>query len=294
MNEQWDNGMGWVPNLSEVMATCKRLPTPFFSDVGPRGPLPNRMFLWEACRSVTGDLLPPRHQGSVGSCVGFGFAAAVDHLACVEIYNGEAEEFQAAAPEMIYAGSRFEVGHGRLGSGDGSIGAWAAEWLNKWGVIPRGKYDTIDLRKYKESQCRHFGYVGVPDSLEPKAKEHPVKSVAMVRTAGEACTALANGYPIAVCSNQGFDARRDNDGFAAPTQRWAHCMAIVGYQKGKRPGFYIVNSWGTSYHTGPTGAGDPSEAGFWADASVVENMLAQNDSWALSGLNGFPARDLVW
>lgn len=231
MIDTMEFGMGWVQNLPEVMATCQRLPTPYFSDVGPRGPLPKEMFLWEACRHVTGDLLPPRNQGGVGSCVGFGFAAAVDHLACVEIYNGEAEEFQAASPEMIYAGSRNEVGQGRLGGGDGSIGAWAAEWISKWGIIPRGKYDSIDLRKYKESQCRHYGYHGVPDDLEPQAKLHPVKGVAMVRSTNEALTALANGYPISVCSNQGFDPRRDSQGFAAPTRRWAHCMAIVGYQK---------------------------------------------------------------
>ena len=57
---------------------------------------------------------------------------------------------------------------------------------------------------------------------------------------------------------------------------------------------FLLNSWGETAHTGPTGIGDPSPAGFWADAAVLDRMLRQGDSWAFSGIRGFPARKLDW
>jgi len=52
----------------------------------------------------------------------------------------------------------------------------------------------------------------------------------------------------------------------------------------------LLNSWGGLAHSGPSGAGDPSTAGFWADADVVDRMLRQGDSWAFSRVSGFPRR----
>ena len=40
------------------------------------------------------------------------------------------------SPEVIYGGSRVEIGGGRI-RGDGSIGAWAARWVRDYGVVPR-------------------------------------------------------------------------------------------------------------------------------------------------------------
>jgi hypothetical protein len=73
-----------------------------------------------------------------------------------------------------------------------------------------------------------------------------------------------------------------------------NCMAIVGVRGGGRPGAFLLNSWGGSAHRGPVGLGNPSPAGFWADAAVVDRMLKQGDSWAFSGFAGFPARKLDW
>ena len=80
---------------------------------------------------------------------------------------------------------------------------------------------------------------------------------------------------------------RDVDGFCRASGTWAHCMAIVGIRGGSRPGALLLNSWGPNAHTGPRGLGDPSPAGFWADANVVDRMLKQGDSWAFSDVVGF-------
>mgnify|MGYP002136605185 CR=1 FL=1 len=140
----------------------------------------------------------------------------------------------------------------------------------------------------------NHGYVRRAE-LEAEAKKHPVKGIAQVRNAAEAQKALASGYPIAVCSNQGFAMGRDAEGFCRAQGSWAHCMAVVGYQtSGARKGFFILNSWGGSAHTGPIGKGSPSPAGFWAEWSVVDRMLQANDSWAFSDVKGFPARRIDW
>ena len=291
-----DPAFGWVNDPDAVQAVAAELPIPSFADTeafqaGEDGP--EDVFLWDACRKVTGDLLPPRNQGQVGSCVAFGTASAIEHLQCVQIASGSREEYRDLAQEVIYGGSRVEVGGGRI-AGDGSVGAWAARFVSKYGVVARGKYDSIDLSKYDERRCRQYGDAGVPDPLESVAKKHPVKAVTNVKTWAECRSAVRNGYPVAVCSTQGFRMKRDADGFCPPQGSWAHCMAIVGVQGGRRPGAFILNSWGGSAHTGPVGAGDPSPAGFWADANVVDRMLRQGDSWAFSGVNGFPARKLDW
>lgn len=291
-------GQGWVQDDAAVQAILGTLPEGErrFADT-PAGKAvlgPDEdVYLWDYARKATGDRLPPRDQGSVGSCVSFGTAAAIEHLLCVQIVNGGGGEFRPLAQEVIYAGSRVEVGGGRL-RGDGSIGAWAAQFVQQWGVVGRGQVGKYDLSAYSESRCRSWGNSGVPDDLEPVAKESPVKGVALVQSAAEAKKALRQGYPIAVCSDQGFSMTRGSDGFANPQGSWAHCMAIIGYTAGPREGFYILNSWGPDAHRGPTGKGDPGTAGFWADYRVVDRMLSQGDSWAFSDAKGWPARRLDW
>ena len=285
---------GWQENPSEVNAIVKTLDFKRFSDT-PAGRLvfgdePDHVYLWDAVRKVRGDILPPRNQGQVGSCVSFGTASAIEHLLCVQIALGkQRHEYKDLVQEAIYGGSRVEIGGGRI-RGDGSVGAWGAEWVRSRGINSRGVYGSLDLRAYDELRCKEWGRNGVPDAIERIAEDSPVKGVTLVKSASEARKALAQGYPIAVCSNQGFTFERDADGFAKARGTWAHCMAIVGYQMGSRPGFFVLNSWGGETHRGPRGNGDPSPAGFWAEANTVDRMLGQGDSWAFSDAAGFPLR----
>ena len=271
---------GWVKNDDEVKAVRATLATPYFSDTDAGKDenvfgLPESVYLWKAQLKAAGGLLGPYDQNPVGSCVAFGTTYATETSLCVGIAQGDmANEFRSFSREVVYGGSRVQIGKGKI-RGDGSVGAWAASFVNEYGNLPRDRYDGYDLREYSPSTCREFGSRGVPASLLPKTKDYPVSGIAQVRNGAEARKALANGYAIAVCSGI-----------------WQHCMAIDGYQSGKRPAFHIVNSWGGNYHTGPTGAGEPNSAGFWADESTVERMLQAGDSWAFSGVKGFKKQTL--
>lgn len=287
---------GWIDDPVAVQHVQSTLAVPVFATTAANevSDLPDHAYLWEAHRKQFGANPEPKNQGSVGSCVSFGTNTAIRRTMACEIFAGELEEFRDIAEEVTYGGSRIEVGGGRI-RGDGSVGAWAAKFVEQWGVVARAVYGSLDLSRYSESRCRDFGRNGVPSDLEDAARQHPVKTVTQVRNWEEAKRALASGYGIAICSDQGFEMRRDGRGIADPRGSWAHCMALDGYhvEAGREYG-HIENSWGPDAHTGPVGWGDPPTSGFWAESGVIDRMLRQNDSWAFSAVQGFPARSLRW
>src|SRR5262249_5493750 len=98
---------GWIDDSAAVRACSAGLPVASSRDTeafAARYDGPDDVFLWDACRKVTGDLLPPRDQKSVGACVGFGTASAIEHLLCVQIAMGSSEEYRDLAQEVIYGG----------------------------------------------------------------------------------------------------------------------------------------------------------------------------------------------
>lgn len=287
---------GWINDHEAVESIIKLQPFASFGDTPANDipVLPTHVFLWESARKITGNLLPSRSQGRIGSCVSFGTARAIEYTMLAEISQGDPESYKTLVEEVIYGGSRVEIGRKRI-RGDGSIGAWAAEFVKQFGVVARGVHGKYDLTTYSESTCRTFGDEGVPVELETIARFHPVKTITKVSSWDEAKKALAQGYGISVCSNQGFSKKRDDNGVAAAQGSWSHCMCLAGYivlPSGEEYGRFD-NSWGPNYTTGPVGWGDPGPEGFWASSIVTHKMLAYNDSWAFSTVSGFPLR-LDW
>lgn len=297
-------GTGWVSDPEVVKDFRATLATPDFSDTpagrAVMGDLPTHVYLWQSIRNVTGKDPPIFNQGQVGSCVSFGTSRAYEASLAVQITLGDRFAWTPLAEEVVYGGSRVEVGGGRL-NGDGSFGAWGAAWVQRWGGLPRGTYTvggkTYDLRAYSESRCRDWGRRGVPDELEPEAKKFPAGDVAQVKSWADAKKALSQGYGVQVCSDQGFAMIRDKNGVAKASGSWAHCMCLDGYHvdedTGKEYG-HIQNSWGANAHTGPVGWGSPPTSGFWAESAVVHRMLATGDSWVIAAVKGFPARKIDW
>lgn len=290
---------GWVDDQEAVESIVAQLPFKSFSETPAAAvsleAIPKRVALWEIAAKVLGKPLPFRNQGDIGSCVSFGTASAVEATMLCEIYLGQLEEYKDVVQEAIYGGSRVEVGKGKLGRGDGSVGAWAAQWVRQWGILPREIVDGYNLTTYNIPLCREWGAKGVPAVLETESKKHPVLETTPVTTWEQAKKCLAQGYGISICSNQGFSTTRNSDGVAAPRGTWAHCMCLLGYKTiGKNEYGWIKNSWG-QYCAGPIADGDPTNDGFWADANVIDrNILRLGDSFAFSGVKGFVARNIDW
>ena len=294
---------GWVHEPAIVEEVCKSDGMVAWGDTPASAlsfdDIPEYFSGAEIAEKVLGKKLPDYNQLTVGSCVGFGTTKAVEYLSLAEIHLlKDKEEFKTLAQEVTYALSRVEIGGGRI-VGDGSIGAWAAKAVKDYGVVARDKYGDLDLTKYNTDLCRKLGKVGMSKEMETIARKHPVRSYTKITNWKDACVALAQGFFILVCSDRGFKSTRDEFGFAAPSGSWGHCMCISGYQKKTannklRNGLLIDNSWGSDWIKGPKSTIPMNDGAFWADADVVDRMLAAGDSFALSSFAGFPKRQIDW
>ena len=297
---------GWKPMPAEVDRFLATLPRPTFGDAAPHlkgvGDGVN-VFLWEAERQVLGKLLPA-HEQLIGSCVSHGWGRGAQDLMLSQIaFHATPEGWQGeVATEPIYAGSRVEIGKGQLGNEDGSLGAWAADWVSKYGILLRKKYGTVDLTTLDEQRAKSWGArgKGVPNELEPEAKLHPIKQVALCESFEDARDAIANGYPVPVCSMQGFTTTRDSNGFCKAQGQWAHCMLFrgCGVAKGNKPFLVCQQSWGESPN-GPNmitlengNTVELPQGCFGVVAASADKMLKQKDSFAISGFVGFPRQDI--
>jgi hypothetical protein len=259
--------------------------------------------LWKFLDKVLGRPMLP-HEQQIGDCVSHGYGLGVDILTATQIVKRQSPQkwVAEAATEIIYGGGRVEIASKRYGKnwfGDGMTGTVAAEFVKTYGILLRQQYlSSWDFTTYDGSLARKLGSVGVPDELEPLCRIHPVGCVTLVRSWDEARDCIYNGYPIALCSSQGFNTRRgrDRDGFLPPSRNpWMHCMLLAGIDDAyDRPGGLIINSWGTTWIHGPTRHDQPAGS-FWADASVIDRICRQGDTIALSCYAGYPRQDyLLW
>lgn len=251
--------------------------------------------VWRLAFKGRGQPIPVRDQGQLGSCVSFGFSAALEYTMGAQVaLTKQRQNLPDSCQEAIYGGSRVEANGGRVPfSGDGSTGAWAAKWLEQTGgMLARGKYGSVDLGAYDVNRCRQWGDRGVPDELEAECKKHPAHC-ALVSTTDELKTALGQGYAVAVCSGVGYadQPSRDANGFLRARGSWGHCMAIIGY-RADRAGFLILNSWGSDWVSGPKGFGDEPDGSFWAATADVQRMLSERDSYAVANADGFRKRQI--
>lgn len=249
-----------------------------------------------------------RNQLHYGTCGGVTSTLGVEFLTTEEDSRGRGLWKGEYSSEVTYAGARVEVAGGFMdkakiiikpfqiipdaaGLRDGCFASWAMDWLTKWGVLLRGKYGEFDLTNYDGELARKWGKIGhgVPDELEPIAKEHPVLKATQVKSFEEGCDAIYNGYPVVCFGEQGFrkDGQRDKYGFMDAVSQWAHVMLWTGFDRRPkaRQGGEIINPWGNWSH-GPAHEFGSPEGSFWADKDIVERMT-KFECFALCGFKGY-------
>lgn len=280
---------GWIHSPGEVARHLATLAKPTFGVAAPHlsgAGYGKTTLLYKAFKDANNGAYIAYVRQRIGDCVSHGFGHGVDLLECVQIAIGrKAEAFQQTATEAIYGMARIDVGKGQMGTEDGAVGAWAAKAVSEIGTVSRDV-----LGPYDGDRAASWGYYGVPAAVKAQAIDHQVETVTLVSTYEELEDALANGYPVPVCSNQGFTLTRDAEGFCAPSGVWGHCMLIVGTRT-DRPGACIMQSWGPNMPTGPLALDQPDNT-FWVDREVIVQMLAMQDSWALSHFDGYPGQAL--
>lgn len=311
---------GWYHMPAAVEQVVSELPMPTFAESSPhlKGTgTATDVYFWKAEETVLGKVLASYHQ-KIGDCVSMGMARSAQDLLLIEILLGEYEEIPKpvlgriknesgehgiVATEPIYGGSRVEVGGGRI-RGDGSIGAWAAKWVTKWGIILRMPYevggDKYDLSKYSPERARDWGRRGCPDPLEPEAKLHPIETFTQLRSYEEIRDHCANLYPVTIASDQGFAMKRSPGGWCKAVGRWMHQMCVRGHLivKGNKPALIIQNSWGdylgdqNNVVTLETGQEVTLPPGcFLCEPEVGTRIARQGDTFSYTGAQGWPRRD---
>jgi hypothetical protein len=220
--------------------------------------------------------------------------------ACDIVHRQEPEVVRGRTVEAsLYGFSRVEARGLRTNNGgDGSTGFHAAKAVRDFGALHYGiDYGgTVIPETGKQERDRSWGRSGVPDELEPYAKLRRCSETTLATTFEEAAAAIQNGYPVVVCSGQGFSMSRDEDGFCRPGGVWWHCMVFAGVRWGKRPGLLCFNSWGDSNTVGrhypETMPVAVRNCSFWVDAATCTKMLSGKDSYVYAGYSGFQPTQL--
>lgn len=304
----WINDQQAVNSTAAAMEIRRNLPVQF-SQLAPQlmdDPVAaddSPVFLHQAEYDIVGLWFNP-NQSTAGTCVGFGMTGAAQDTYLQELaMPGSTERWTGElAIEPTYAGSRVEVGGNRI-RGDGSIGAWAAQFLTRgWGIITRGVYGPYDLSRYSIELCRSWGGrpEGLPKEIEDAARLHPISDAALISTGDELWAALGAGKGVGVCSNQGFDSPLDEHGFCEPRGMWPHCMRFRARFRHPRYGRSVLvgNSWDDYLRAGKRMVSYLAADGsvrqftmppghFCIPLSTASGMCAQRDTWGLAGVSGW-------
>jgi len=287
---------GYQPDRDGTDAFLATLARPTLAQAGPDLMLDENkdVFLGNALLAVN----PGWKRGAqtIGSCVGWGWSLSVDVLAaCDVVLRAESETYGGdTLCASVYGFSRVEVRGQKNYGGDGSYGGAAAKAVTKYGTLHLGQaYGKSLYTQQSGTLEKSWGRDGVPDELEPFAKQHRVQNVTLVTTFEDAAKAIQNGYPVAVCSGQGFSMTL-RDGYLTPSGSWAHCMMFLGVRWKPYPALYCENSWGNCY-SGTPDKNVPAAfqlSGGWVKAATCTSMLSGEDSFAVAGFDGFKPRQL--
>lgn len=312
---------GWLNQPEEVQKVVSSLPIPLFGSPWPMNDK-KTVVLSDNFKKVVGVDQWPGPQ-LIGDCVSMGYGGGVEDLQIGLILNvlkeagyfgtqanmdklnplvasqpliednevkdilkGAGYTFKEIATESIYGFSRCEIGQQWRSRQDGSVGAWAAKAVVQYGVLNR---DVVG--PYSGQRAKDWGANGVPDNLEPTAKNNIVQVTSKVTTFEEAAAAIQGWKPVIVCSDRGFSLNRDSQGFCAPSGTWNHCMRFMGV-RWDRPGLLCFQRWGANNPNGPTALNQPSNT-FWVDADVATRMLRQGDSFTIDRFQAYKNDNFV-
>lgn len=228
----------------------------------------------------------------VHNCVSFAGKNSLEYLTCVEIaLNGESQKFRKIFPPYFYGTSRVQIGQRQLGNSDGSTGVWLQRATKDYGVLSA---DETNVPQYSGQIAKQWGYQGPPDEFIQIGKQHLVKTTSQVLSSADVANAIYNGYPVVVCSNQGFNMQAGSDGFHSPGRDpWGHSMAIIGYEDHPQYGLYfiILNSWGDQHGRLKdfTSGADLPIGILRVRGEIVDRMASEfQDTWAFSQYDGYP------
>jgi len=202
---------GLIQDPKLVAESQETLPFPTFADAPSdiQGTGAGKIMLgYKLVEKVNNGVFHIRHQKGP-SCVSMGEATACDMTYAYDIVVNKAP-YNFTAPtstEDIYSGSRVIIGGNRL-RGGGSLGIWAARYVNEYGTLFRQKYGDYDLTNYRYDLESKWANQRIPQELLDEAANHKIATITQVETYEDARDLLYNGYGITIASNIGFGSNK--------------------------------------------------------------------------------------
>jgi hypothetical protein len=188
---------------------------------------PDNVFFWLEQPEKYGSR-PPHLQGTQ-DCVShsFGFGLEDWYLNQCQFWPGK------VATEVLYGGSRVLIGEKKLAI-KGTYCSWVANFILRYGYLPRGSYVGEDLVEYNPMKADRYGRDGLPNVipglmtkvLNPDTTK-PVR-LGKLPTAEAAWSAVGQKCPVPFATKRGFDSTRGYFGICKPQGEWKHSMLVRG------------------------------------------------------------------
>ncbi len=252
---------------------------------------PSKTVLLYKCFKEVFSGYPDYPAQQIGDCVSFGHGHANDALMTVEAYlkDLDVSAIHRTCTEFLYGEARKVSGD--LGPFDGSYGGAAIKAMTTVGMVSYGQIAAAnEPTVYAGSRAKSWGRTGPPSTVEAMAGSYKLGAGALLQSTDDGIAAIQSGHPFTICTARGFTMTRDADGFCRLSGRWGHCMHVTAY-RADRPGFLIIQSWGADQPSGPLVLDQPSYS-FWCTVADMAQIIAEGDSFALSGSPGFAPKAL--
>lgn len=302
----WD--FGWIPPTQRTqtqlaMDDAIKANAPTF---GIKGSWKDqeRVALWKAGVKLLGRHLPYNWQ-LTGSCVGAGGGNMLKTLMAVEIVVAlQAEEYKEVWWPYPYGKSRERAG--MRSPGEGSLGSTWAQAITQDGSF--SIEEVSGLPAFREVQ----GWLQLDERTELKwsdgdaassdavnaGKKHLVKTFSQCRNHADVLAAITNGYPCTQASSFGFRPMVPSPQGSPPVRlvtwngSWNHQTYIDEVWNHPTLGliFRWGNNWGPDAH-GPALADEPPSS-VYISAKTMDEICRQDEVFAFSAYEGFPAREV--
>lgn len=227
----------------------------------------------------------PAHRQTGPDCSSQAGGMGVDFIQAIQTVLRKDRWLGKTATELLHVGGRGKRKKGGVNIGD------LVKFLSNQGTLFRRKYhkdnDSYNFTKYSYKNCEKLTKNGIPSWLLKECKKHQIIAT-QIHNWNEARDAIRNLCPIIIGSTVGFNhVKRDKDGFAKPSGKWAHAWLLIGIDdRSKRPGGCLMNSFGDNWARGPRRYRQP-KGSIWVDKSIIDKMIKQyGDSFALCQLSG--------
>lgn len=250
----------------------------------------------------------PQYQRE-GTCIGMSHAFLATCVLGVSSFLSGLKFPGRAAVAPIYAGSRVEIGK-QPGTWQGSVGSWAADWLQKYGVVLLEEMGLSDDPKNSKAWLATLAKdealalrwtnsrTGVPAEMEAFAKLRAVQHAPLVQTVAEVRAALSNLSPINLCGQVHPSQDLDSRGVSKRlTRGGGHSTGIIGMHfDGKEWWYDHLQSWWYYYKGGFCRSDNPIDKMFAGSVTRIpekwlQSWLNERDCYALVGVQGLEPID---